>query len=276
MQVPAPVVHHEEAKEFFTIIPKDYVVKETIKDEVQLNTVTKLDKLQYVKSVIVVWNDQTREPATAEHWPKIHVPIHFVRAKEDSMNERFRPLDLIETNAVFSMDDDFEVGNEVIELSFRIWQSNPETIVGPNARLALFNKEKEEFEYLTENECMYNIILTSGAFMHRSYLASYWSADFKQVRDYVSTVKNCEDLAMNFVVQHYSRKEPIKSTHLLRSSGRFEKPSKLSLRPNHLDDRAKCLKMLRRFFSYNPLITTEHRVDSLHYNHEHLKCYNNV
>ncbi|CAD5233920.1 unnamed protein product [Bursaphelenchus xylophilus] len=334
MQIPASIESHEVAKEFFTNVPKNYIVKERVNDDRQLSSVlnyhfafntnpTYVDKLskfdtlyepvwsfssssttteqftiilnafnrdeqlfvvlrnlnglKYLKSVIVVWCDPAREPSEGSKWPQIHVPVHFVQAKENSLNERFRALDLIETEAVFSMDDDFEVDNEIIEFSYRAWQSNRETLVGPNSRLAIFNQQQKSVKYLTENECMYNIILTSGAFFHRSYLTAYWDEKYAEVREMVDSKKNCEDLAMNFLIQHLSRKGVIKTTNLLKSSGRFEKSSKLSLRSKHLTDRIECLQFLRKFYGYNPLITWETRIDSLHYNHpDNLKCYNDV
>lgn len=42
-------------------------------------------------------------------WPKLHVPLIFVRAKTNSLNNRFLPYDQIETEAVLSLDDDIDL-----------------------------------------------------------------------------------------------------------------------------------------------------------------------
>lgn len=107
----------EPVDEQFTIILNAYR-----RDQQLVHVLRKLDGLRFCRCVLVVWNDPEldRRPSSAQHWPSIHVPVHFVDAgPNNSLNARFRPLDLVRTEAVLSMDDDFEVPNQVIELAFR-------------------------------------------------------------------------------------------------------------------------------------------------------------
>jgi hypothetical protein len=48
-----------------------------------------------MNKVIVVWNNMDRQPPNS--WPKLHVPLVFIRAKTNSLNNRFLPYDQIET-----------------------------------------------------------------------------------------------------------------------------------------------------------------------------------
>lgn len=54
-------------------------------------------------------------------------------------------------------------------------------------------------------------LYTSGAaFFHKyyAYLYSYWMP--QAIRDKVDEYMNCEDIAMNFLVSHITRKPPVK------------------------------------------------------------------
>ncbi|KAL3079174.1 hypothetical protein niasHT_036227 [Heterodera trifolii] len=64
--------------------------------------------------------DGLRRPITEQSyaWPHIHVPIFVVNTSRDSLNDRFLPLSLIRTEAVLSIDDDFNVEHGTIEFSF--------------------------------------------------------------------------------------------------------------------------------------------------------------
>lgn len=49
---------------------------------------------------------------------------------------------------------------------FRVWRENRLSIVGPNFRLGYMRKDNEGV-YVASGECQQNLILTSGAFLHR-------------------------------------------------------------------------------------------------------------
>lgn len=102
------------------INPVFSVVINAFKRDEQLKRVLqKLNGLRFLRYVLVLWSDIKRKPPPSNYWPTIHVPIHFILSHNSSLNERFLPFDLIETEAVFSMDDDFEAIKEHIEFAFR-------------------------------------------------------------------------------------------------------------------------------------------------------------
>ncbi|KAI6205206.1 Exostosin-2-like protein [Aphelenchoides besseyi] len=255
--------------EEFTIVLLAYK-----RDQQLRHVLSNLNGLRFLRQILVVWSDVEREPPTSNFWPEIHVPIHFIRAHEDSLNVRFLPFDLIDTEAVFSMDDDFEASNAMIEFMFRVWRENRDTLVGPNQRLGYVDPITQRGVYRFETECRYNMILTSGAFLHRNYLFAYWNTMPKEIREWVDKWKNCEDIAMNFLISDLSRKPPIKVTPIVGTVGKFIGNVGLSQRPEHLWNRAKCLEVFEEIYGYNSLLLSETRHDSVHYNHpSELQCF---
>lgn len=191
------------------------------------------------------------------------------------------------------MDDDFEADNDQIEFAFRVWRENRDVIVGPNERLGYTNPLTKRGIYKTQEHCRYNIILTSGAFLHRNYLYSYWTTMPSAIREWIDKVNNCEDIAMNFLVAHLVRKPHIKATpifttsyalkshnvvrNLINFSGSYTNGIGLSKRQEHMWNREKCLQVFEDIYGYNPLLLSESRVDSTHYQHDkQYQCFKNT
>ncbi|KAA3680211.1 alpha-1,4-N-acetylglucosaminyltransferase EXTL3 [Paragonimus westermani] len=112
-------------------------------------TLKSLIKLPYLHSVLVVWNNPNWSP-DGLRWPRLHVPLRLallsstrfdysfleklvenntisscisyyqvIRATKNSLNNRFLPYDLIDTDAVFTLDDDLTLPQETILMAFR-------------------------------------------------------------------------------------------------------------------------------------------------------------
>ncbi|KAI1723382.1 glycosyl transferase family 64 domain-containing protein [Ditylenchus destructor] len=252
--------------EMFTIVMLAYK-----RDEQLHFTLKEMNGLMFLKSVIVIWNDISRTPPV--DWPRIHVPIHVVNASQNSLNNRFLPLDLIDTEAVFNMDDDFNVNHEDMLFSFRVWRENRDVIVGPNFRLG-YVKDGNGV-YVANAQCQYNMVLTSGAFIHRSYLRAYTYEMPEVIREHIDVKKNCEDIAVNFLISHLTRKAPIKTTPITNTRGKFS-PQGLSTRGGHYKERADCIGFFIQVFGYNPLIISEFRADSVLYQMHSGKCFKNT
>lgn len=58
------------------------------------------------------------------------VKLKFDINKEDSLNNRFKEIKDLETDAVFSIDDDVIFPCSSVEFAFDVWQSAPDTMVG--------------------------------------------------------------------------------------------------------------------------------------------------
>ena len=56
------------------------------------------------------------------------------------------------------------------------------------------------------------MVLTGAAFYHKYYSYVYTFIMSPDIREIVDNFVNCEDLAMNFLIAHITRKPPVKVT----------------------------------------------------------------
>ncbi|GMR39980.1 hypothetical protein PMAYCL1PPCAC_10175, partial [Pristionchus mayeri] len=76
--------------EQFTVLLMTFQRDEGVKEIIQ-----KLNNCPHLNKILVVWNNVGSDPPGA--WPKIYVPVEFVRSTRNSLNNRFMPYDRIET-----------------------------------------------------------------------------------------------------------------------------------------------------------------------------------
>lgn len=65
---------------------------------------------------MVVWNGHS---LPGNSWPDAGAPIAVVRATRNSLNNRFLPYNLIDTEAVLCVDDDAHLRHDEIVFAFR-------------------------------------------------------------------------------------------------------------------------------------------------------------
>ncbi|KAK0418178.1 hypothetical protein QR680_013415 [Steinernema hermaphroditum] len=249
----AEAIGGNRPKEQFTIVMVTYN-----RDDVLSASLERLRNLPYLNKIIVIWNNIGREPPRS--WPRIHVPVEFVRAEKNSLNNRFIPYDQIHTEAVLSMDDDIDLKQHEIILAFRVWREQRDRIVGFPARHHA--RYGEDMFYNSNHTCQFSMILTGAAFLHYNFLDAYTHHMPAVVRAKVDELMNCEDIAMNFLVSHLTRKAPIKTTSkwTLRCPTCTET---LSNDESHFLERHECIRFLTGVYGYNPLLFTQFRVDSV-------------
>ncbi|MGH0143645.1 UNVERIFIED_CONTAM: hypothetical protein FKN15_008791 [Acipenser sinensis] len=114
-------------------------------------------------------------------------------------------------------------------------------------------------------------------FLMSQYYAYLYSYVMPQaIRDMVDEYINCEDIAMNFLVSHITRKPPIKVTSrwTFRCPGC---PQALSHDDSHFHERHKCINFFVKVYGYMPLLYTQFRVDSVLFKtrlpHDKTKCF---
>lgn len=66
--------------------------------------------------------------------------LKFDINKEDSLNNRFKEIKDLKTDAVFSIDDDVIFPCSSVEFAFNVWQSAPDTMVGFVPRAHWFDR----------------------------------------------------------------------------------------------------------------------------------------
>lgn len=81
-----------------------------------------------------------------------------------------------------------------------------------NTYLKNINGGKEGIVFHRRTYCKANIkmLILGAAFVHKYYLYMYTYYLPQAIRDMVDEYMNCEDIAMNFLVSHITRKPPVK------------------------------------------------------------------
>lgn len=244
-------------REQFTIVILTYQ-----REAVMVSSVERLLGIPFLNKVIIVWNSP-QPPAEDLVWPEIHVPVKVLKGGKNSLNNRFLPFDEIETEAVLSIDDDAHLRHDEILFGFRVWRENRDRIVGFPGRFHAWDIENNSgFFYNANYSCELSMVLTGAAFLHKYYLYQYTYFMPQEIRDKVDEFMNCEDIAMNFLVSHITRKPPVKVTSrwTFRCPGC---PQSLSMDDSHFRERHICIQYFAKVFGYTPLLYTQYRVDSV-------------
>lgn len=133
--------------------------------------------------------------------------------------------------AVFMVDDDVRVDCESMWEGFEAWRHHPSSLVGFYPRLASPSLKHPWFGQpsspsKTQTRMVYhtwpvvygrqkfNIILTKASFFHKMYLEMYHDdkENPREVLDYVDQHKNCEDIAMAFLVARHAKSKRTQQT----------------------------------------------------------------
>ncbi|XP_012160815.1 exostosin-3 isoform X2 [Ceratitis capitata] len=258
-------------REQFTIVILTYE-----REQVLMDSLGRLYGLPYLHKVVVVWNSP-KPPLDDLRWPDIGVPVAVVRAPRNSLNNRFLPFDVIETEAVLSVDDDAHLRHDEILFGFRVWREHRDRVVGfPGRFLAWDLNSNRNWNYNSNYSCELSMVLTGAAFIHKYYMYFYTYHLPQAIRDKVDEYMNCEDIAMNFLVSHITRKPPVKVTSrwTFRCPGC---PVSLSEDDTHFQERHKCINFFAQVFGYTPLLNTQYRADSILFKtripHDKQKCF---
>lgn len=257
-------------REQFTVVMLTYE-----REEVLMNSLERLNGLPYLNKVVVVWNSP-KLPSDDLLWPDIGVPIVVVRTEKNSLNNRFLPWDEIETEAILSIDDDAHLRHDEIMFGFRVWREARDRVVGFPGRYHAWDIPHQSWLYNSNYSCELSMVLTGAAFFHKYYAYLYSYVMPQAIRDMVDEYINCEDIAMNFLVSHITRKPPIKVTSrwTFRCPGC---PQALSHDDSHFHERHKCINFFVKVYGYMPLLYTQFRVDSVLFKtrlpHDKTKCF---
>ncbi|KAL3892228.1 hypothetical protein ACJMK2_004457 [Sinanodonta woodiana] len=257
-------------REQFTVVMLTYE-----REAVMISAVQRLKGLPYLNKVIVVWNNPN-PPSADLRWPNIRVPVHVIKVAKNSLNNRFLPFDAIETEAILSIDDDAHLRHDEIVFGFRVWREERDRIVGFPGRFHAWDLKNKSWLYNSNYSCELSMVLTGAAFFHKYYAYLYSYVMPQAIRNKVDEYMNCEDIAMNFLVSHITRKPPVKVTSrwTFRCPGC---PQTLSNDSSHFDERHHCINFFVTVYGYMPLLYTQFRVDSVLFKtripHDKQKCF---
>jgi hypothetical protein len=156
-----------------------------------------------------------------------------------------------------------------LENAYEVWRSSQRTIVGFMPRLHLRSRsEPNKLDY----RCWwrvwyhgrYSIILTKAAIFHHDYLHEYSFRMPASIRALVDVERNCEDIAMQFLISNSSKLPPIYVRGQLKDLGTLNgiSTSQNVLTAEHMGSRSDCLDLLVGKYGMNPLITSHVFVES--------------
>jgi len=227
-------------------------------------------KCARVDSIRVVWSDMENSPPISETAPQFFSPLKpviYQMQEEDSLNNRFRPIKNLHTDAIFSVDDDMIVPCGDLDFAFEVWRNSPRTIVGFMPRTHTPIQFGNSIQYMYNCwwkvwwEGSYSMILTKAAFLHRDYLDMYTNSMPESIRNYVDENRNCEDIAMSFLVANETMLPPIYVRGNLKDFGAFNGIStKKWTRGGHMQDRSKCLNKMVDFYNGDMPLVKGHTI----------------
>lgn len=194
--------------------------------------------------------------------------VSFVTHTMDSLNNRFKPLDsLPHQNAIFAVDDDIRVPCRELGLGFETWRSSSNNLVGYIPRIHV-RGSSGALDY----RCWWNvwwhgaysIVLTKAAFLHHRFLDMYTNEMPAVIREYVDKNRNCEDIAMQFLISNATNLPPVYIKGHLSDQGVFGgiSTSQNFVKAQHMAARAECLNDLVKIYGRNPLVKSHTLVDA--------------
>ncbi|XP_076544829.1 exostosin glycosyltransferase sotv isoform X1 [Osmia lignaria lignaria] len=243
--------------------------------------INKLVKVPSLSKVLVIWNNQHKDPPHSSRWPKLNKPLKVIQTKENKLSNRFYPYDEIETEAVLSIDDDIiMLTADEVEFAYEVWREFPDRIVGFPSRIHIWDNGTNCWKYESEWTNSISMVLTGAAFHHKYWNYMYTTAMPGDIKEWVDDHMNCEDIAMNFLVANITRKAPIKVT----PKKKFRCPEctnteMLSADLAHMVERTQCINKFSSIYGSMPLQSVEFRADPVLFKDifpEKLKRFNDI
>lgn len=226
-----------------------------------------------IDAIHVVWSEET--PPSDGLMAHLNMVVHkisqnaqkprflFELHKEDSLNNRFKPIANLNNDAIFSVDDDVLVPCSALSYAFTVWLSSPNTMVGFVPRMHWLWEKKDGvacYKYVGWWSVWwtgtYSMVLSKAAFLHRKYLDMYTNDMPSSILDYVARERNCEDIAMSFLVANATGIPPIWVKGKVREIGSWG----ISSLKGHSERRSKCINDFISFYQKVPLLTTNVKV----------------
>ncbi|KAL6956725.1 GDP-mannose transporter [Sarracenia purpurea var. burkii] len=187
------------------------------------------------------------------------IELKFDINQEDSLNNRFKEVNDLKTDAVFSIDDDIIFPCSSVEFAFSVWQSAPDTMVGFVPRIHSIDQSNGYTgRYIYGGwwsvwwRGTYSMVLSKAAFFHKKYLSMYTNEMPASIKEYVAKNRNCEDIAMSFLVANATGAPPIWVKGKIFEIG----STGISSLGGHIERRSQCINRFVNEYGRMPLVTT--------------------
>ncbi|KAI9285942.1 glycosyl transferase family 64 domain-containing protein [Umbelopsis sp. AD052] len=157
-----------------------------------------------VHTIYLTWHNPKLEvnKELKELQEKLRKPLVILRQQFDSLNNRFNPIEGLETSAVYILDDDIVVSVPDLEFSFQVWQNRQHSIVGHFPRFHTYSSANGQATYAMADakRPTYSIVLTKSMFIRSEYLFAYTCLMDPAMHEYVDANLNCEDIGFSLMV----------------------------------------------------------------------------
>ncbi|CAI0443548.1 unnamed protein product [Linum tenue] len=215
-------------------------------------------------SIHIVWSepDPPSDPLVAHLNRILQSKSRGPSNKEDSLNNRFKEIKDLKTDAVFSIDDDVVFPCSSVEFAFHVWQSAPDNLVGfvPRAHWLEQSMQRDNNKYYSYGGWWsvwwtgtYSMVLSKAAFFHKKYLRLYTNEMPASLKDYITKNRwNCEDIAMSFLVANATDAPPVWVKGKIFEIG----STGISSLGGHKDRRSLCINRFVAEFGRMPLVST--------------------
>lgn len=187
------------------------------------------------------------------------VELKFDIHKEDSLNNRFKEIKDLTTDAIFSIDDDIIFPCSSVVFAFTVWRSAPDTMVGFVPRMHWIDEKSDKARKFVYRgwwsvwwRGTYSMVLTKAAFLHKKYLALYTNDMPSSIKDYITKNRNCEDIAMSFLIANATGSPPIWVQGKIYEIG----STGISSLGGHTEKRSECINRFAAEFKRMPLVLT--------------------
>lgn len=170
---------------------------------------------QVVDKVIIVWDLPVED--NLNHMKKLlannTIPVEFyVNRTYGSLNNRFRPFHRVRTRFVFQLDDDILIRPKGILAAFETAKANPLRLISFHGRhrisrdMRTLEAKGYESHWPKADVETGHLGLTAAGMVANEYMRLYWEKDMQKIRGVVDRLRNCEDIAMNYVIEHELRR----------------------------------------------------------------------
>lgn len=222
-----------------------------------------------LESIHIVWSEPNPPPDSLKKFLNHvvqsnsrdgrQVELKFDINKEDSLNNRFKEIKDLNTDAVFSIDDDVIFSCSAVEFAFNVWRSAPDTMVGFVPRAHWIDRLEGHNDHYVYGGWWsvwwtgtYSMILSKAAFFHKKYFSVYTNEMPASIREYVTKNRNCEDIAMSFLVANATGAPPIWVKGNIFEIG----STGISSLGGHSDRRSQCVNRFVAVYGRMPLVST--------------------
>ncbi|KAI0498436.1 hypothetical protein KFK09_021678 [Dendrobium nobile] len=268
-------LHHRPTASFFPASPsiprKAYTVLINTwkRNDLLQKSVIHYSKCAGVNSIHIVWSEPNRPSdllyevlREAVHSNSIrgnNIELIFDLNQEDSLNNRFKEVKDLKSDAIFSIDDDVIFPCKSVDFAFSVWKSAPETMVGFVPRMHWLDNSNSSLDRYFYGGWWsvwwtgtYSMVLSKAAFFHKKYLHLYSTNMFQSIRNYATKNRNCEDIAMAFLIANETGAPPIWVKGRIFEMG----SSGISSLGNHEERRTQCLNDFTAIYGRMPLVAS--------------------